>query len=309
VRVGLGLLCAAQEALSLDVLAEIAGWAYDEKDRFAREARQLLLEEPASGTSGEAYRPRHDWVRELIAERLGAATLCNHHRMLARTLATWPPRADRPRRPYAVRHALAHRIAVRDWTGVRALVSDLGYLEARAAAEDVFVVEQALRDAGRKCPEPDAARDLNDLAWALARESHWIRRDANGTAGLIWNHLRRSGWNADELDGRVTVPEQAMFLRVRHAASRESGSLERTLEDHREGVRTCAVAPDGRRVVSGSDDGVLKVWDLDTGLVLATLDGHACGVTACTVTPDGRRVVSGSDEGILKVWDFKRGCA
>ena len=32
----------------------------------------------------------HDWVRELMAERLGAATLRAHHGMLARMLTTWP---------------------------------------------------------------------------------------------------------------------------------------------------------------------------------------------------------------------------
>jgi hypothetical protein len=41
-----------------------------------------------------------------------------------------------------VRHALAHRIAVDDWRGVRELASNLGYLEARAHAADVFVVER-----------------------------------------------------------------------------------------------------------------------------------------------------------------------
>ena len=34
--------------------------------------------------------------------------------------------------------------------------------------------------------------------------------------------------------------------------------------------------PDGRRVVSGSDDKTLKVWDLATGgKCVATLEGHS----------------------------------
>ena len=40
--------------------------------------------------------------------------------------------------------------------------------------------------------------------------------------------------------------------------------------------------PDGRRVVSGSDDKTLKVWDVETGKCVATLRGHSarvrCGV-------------------------------
>ena len=55
------------------------------------------------------------------------------------------------------------------------------------------------------------------------------------------------------------------------------------------------MTPDGRRVVSASDDQTLKVWDLETGRELR----HAAKatprwVTACAVTPDGRRVVSAS---------------
>ena len=40
--------------------------------------------------------------------------------------------------------------------------------------------------------------------------------------------------------------------------------------------------PDGRRVVSASDDKTLKVWDIETGKCVATLKGHSddvrCGV-------------------------------
>jgi hypothetical protein len=88
VRVGLGLVCAAQEALSLDVLADLAGWSYDERERFVPSARQLLLEEPVSWAGAVAYRPRHDWVRELMAERLGAVTLRAHHGLLP---GSWRP--------------------------------------------------------------------------------------------------------------------------------------------------------------------------------------------------------------------------
>ena len=45
------------------------------------------------------------------------------------------------------------------------------------------------------------------------------------------------------------------------------------------------VFPDGRRVVSGSPDNTLKVWDVATGECVATLEGHSkvrCGVH-CTL--------------------------
>jgi hypothetical protein len=72
-------------------------------------------------------------------------------------------------------------------------------------------------------------------------------------------------------------------------------------------VTACAVTPDGRRIILASRDRKLKVWDLESGRVLATLDGHADRVTSCVQVADGRRVVSGSDDRTLKVWDLESG--
>lgn len=87
---------------------------------------------------------------------------------------------------------------------------------------------------------------------------------------------------------------------------------------------TCSVialtlTPSGRRVVAGSEDGTLTVWDLvSDGELLTTtekgreatveascsLSGHTEAVTAVAVTPDGRRAVSGSRDETIRVWDL-----
>jgi WD40 repeat protein len=77
------------------------------------------------------------------------------------------------------------------------------------------------------------------------------------------------------------------------------------MKGHADWVTACAVTPDGKRVVSASNDQTLKVWELATGRALATLEGHTRKVTACAVTPDGGRVVSASWDKTLKVWDLE----
>ena len=60
-------------------------------------------------------------------------------------------------------------------------------------------------------------------------------------------------------------------------------------------MSSVAVSPDGRRIVSGSYDQTVAVWDLETGTRIHGLTGHQEWVSSVAVSPDGRRIVSGSD--------------
>ena len=66
-----------------------------------------------------------------------------------------------------------------------------------------------------------------------------------------------------------------------------------------------AVAVAEGRVVSGSADETLRVWDLASGQCLHVLEGHTDEVTAVAVAEG--RVVSGSRGQTLRVWDLAFG--
>jgi len=82
---------------------------------------------------------------------------------------------------------------------------------------------------------------------------------------------------------------------------------QRTLKGHTGGVLSVAFSPDGKRLVSGSYDGGLKVWDAQTGLETRTLKGHSNVVWSVAFSPDGKRLVSASEDGTVKVWDAQTG--
>ncbi len=81
----------------------------------------------------------------------------------------------------------------------------------------------------------------------------------------------------------------------------------RTLRGHESTVRSVAFSPDGRQILTGSQDNTAKVWHAETGSELLTLKGHTGSVLSGAFSPDGRRIVTGSFDGIAKVWDAASG--
>ena len=79
------------------------------------------------------------------------------------------------------------------------------------------------------------------------------------------------------------------------------------LEGHESIVTSVAFSPDATRIVSGSKDKTLKLWDAMTGQELRTLEGHVGGVSSVAFSPDGQRIVSGSHDQTLKVWHAETG--
>ena len=68
-----------------------------------------------------------------------------------------------------------------------------------------------------------------------------------------------------------------------------------------------AFSRDGTRIVSGSVNGSMRVWDAWTGKKLKTFDGHTDAVTSVAFSSDGTRIVSGSFDKSVRVWDALMG--
>ena len=73
-------------------------------------------------------------------------------------------------------------------------------------------------------------------------------------------------------------------------------------------VVAVAFSPDGQRIVSGSEDKTLRLWDAKSGAPIgAPLRGHDDAVSSVAFSPDGQRIVSGSGDKTLRLWDAKSG--
>jgi WD40 repeat protein len=81
------------------------------------------------------------------------------------------------------------------------------------------------------------------------------------------------------------------------------------LQGHQSFVTCIEFLPDGSRALSGSGDGTLILWDLQSGQLLYQLDALARepGVWALAISPDGSTALSDTGQGSMILWDLQRG--
>ncbi|KAH3679327.1 hypothetical protein WICMUC_001067 [Wickerhamomyces mucosus] len=77
-------------------------------------------------------------------------------------------------------------------------------------------------------------------------------------------------------------------------------------QGHFDSTNALAYSPDGSRIVTASDDGKIKIWDIVSGFCLATFEEHTSAVTAVKFAKKGQVMFSSSLDGTVKAWDLIR---
>ncbi|KAG1836926.1 squalene epoxidase-domain-containing protein [Suillus tomentosus] len=81
----------------------------------------------------------------------------------------------------------------------------------------------------------------------------------------------------------------------------------RTFEEHEGLINAVAVFPDKRRMITSSADKTLRLWDLETGVVLKKMEGHSNWVWALAVSRNGQIIASGDVGGEVIAWHRETG--
>ncbi len=302
---------------------------------------QLVTQAPVSGKTPRRHVSLHDLVYDYI-QRAAPITSSTHEQLLAAYQAKcpdgWP---SGPNDGYFFTHLFHHLAGAGRGDERTDLLLDLRWLEAKAEAGYVFdLVSDFTRAVERLPGNHPARRHLRLISQALGADIQFLARHPTTLFQCLWNrcwwydcpaaaahHDAPPGgwpaagppWSRPEADRLATILESWRAAKQRRTPAFPwlrslrppplplGGAELACLRGHDDGVYSVAFDREGRRIVSGSYDHTVRVWDAASGAELACLRGHDSAVESVAFDREGRRIVSGSSDQTVRVWDAATG--
>ncbi|CAJ0919335.1 unnamed protein product, partial [Mesorhabditis belari] len=140
----------------------------------------------------------------------------------------------------------------------------------------------------------------------------WAANRANEQAGItIFSHMDLQEAHQNRREREIAYGQcyersswKSLYLRKKRIISNwRSRAIQSStvLNVHDGHVITCLQIHSGR-IVTGSDDNTLRIWNVDDAQLAFTLTGHMGGVWRCQVSDDGKYIVSQPFDGTVRVW-------
>jgi WD40 repeat protein len=319
-------------------LAQAVEWAQahpaelNTLEREFVEASQALAQREAA--EREAQRQREVEAAQRLAETERARANAEQHRAEEQAAAAARLRA----RNRVVAAAGVVALALAALAALFALQSTRSASDAQAAntqaVANAATAQQSslLADEGRDAAlaaeaTAQAERDRADAAAQSADEQRAVALDAQATAQADRDRADQAAAEsfARELALQSSVnlsvdPERSILLALAALdaapvpeafsalqAATQASRLVWTANPGAGPLRDVLYAPDGRRLVTGGSDGVVRLWDAASGAALEQWPGHTDEIWVLALAPDGQRLATGSDDGTLRVWDMATG--
>ncbi|XP_031279050.1 DENN domain and WD repeat-containing protein SCD1 [Pistacia vera] len=193
-------------------------------------------------------------------------------------------------------------------TGVgRSWVQSMFSREPSSRTNSFSRVRRWTSDSGSSAANDNGTPRKQDLAAAGQKKLQTNVRVLRGHSGAVTAlHCvtRKEVWDlvGDREDAGFFISGSADCSVKIWDPSLRGSELRATLKGHTRAIR--AISSDRTKVVSGSDDQSVIVWDKQTSQLLEALKGHDAQVS-CVRMLSGERVLTASHDGTVKMWDVR----
>lgn len=152
----------------------------------------------------------------------------------------------------------------------------------------------------------DRSIRLLSSAWSqvimLEGGSGWVNSlafspDGNWLASAISDNCQVELWNLPAIKAALATNSAQNEITTVHLMGHTSEAI------------SVAFSPDSQKLVSGSQDGTVRVWEVASGKTLAVLGGPTGDVNGLAFSPDGKTLASGYynheglDADVIQLWD------
>jgi WD40 repeat protein/serine/threonine protein kinase len=198
---------------------------------------------------------------------------------------------------------------------VAALLIGLGFswwmfLKEKAARQRAVAAEETQRQwlvqaeaaekkARTQASRAEAASIETRMTMATSDFMHAVRLISEDDGDEALAYLQRS------LSANPT--NQAALTRLATFLTYHPWEVYSLVLDPHSSVNSAQFSPDGKRIVTASDDGTARVWDAQTGQPLTESLKHRDRVWSAKFSPDGTRIVTASQDHTARVWDAQTG--
>lgn len=115
--------------------------------------------------------------------------------------------------------------------------------------------------------------------------------------------VRAIGLNAD---GTRALTGSFDYSMIYWDLSGPDPKILRRFEEHDAAVNAVRFLADGKRALSAGDDGIVRLWELESGKLLHRFEGHTARVVDLALSPDGKLAASASWDRTTRLWDLEK---